>query len=84
MILSSCQMLYHRGWFRAVDTIKSGLNASLLVRHPETKQLFVNFDPQVLELITEAKYLNKMGLEVPASAGTLVMRETGIKANCVR
>ncbi|XP_071819604.1 dynein axonemal heavy chain 5-like isoform X1 [Apostichopus japonicus] len=82
-VLLEYEMLYHRGWFRAVDTIKSGLNASLLVRHPETKQLFVNFDPQVLELITEAKYLNKMGLEVPASAGTLVMRETGIKANCV-
>ena len=31
------QLLYHRGWFRAVEAAKSGLHASLLVRHPETK-----------------------------------------------
>lgn len=31
------QLLYHRGWFKAVEAAKSGLNASLLVRHPETK-----------------------------------------------
>ena len=37
------QLLYHRGWFKAVEAAKSGLNASLLVRHPETKVYFFPF-----------------------------------------
>ena len=54
---------------------RSGLNASLLVRHPDTKQLFVNFDPQILELIQEAKYLQKLNLSVPESALFLFKKE---------
>ncbi|XP_071957073.1 dynein axonemal heavy chain 5-like [Antedon mediterranea] len=80
-VLLEYELLFHRGWFRAVDAIKSGLNSSLLVSHPETKQLFVNFDPQVLELIAETKYLCKMNLEVPEAAHTLVLREQQIKAH---
>ncbi|XP_072018853.1 LOW QUALITY PROTEIN: dynein axonemal heavy chain 5-like [Amphiura filiformis] len=82
-VLLEYELLYHRGWFRAVDTIRSGLNSSLLVRHPETKELFVNFDPQVFELISEAKYLSKMNLEIPEAAGVLVLKEDTVKANYV-
>ncbi|XP_033111994.1 dynein heavy chain 5, axonemal-like [Anneissia japonica] len=80
-VLLEYELLYHRGWFRAVDAVKSGLQSSLLIRHPETKQLFVNFDPQVLELIAETKHLVKMNLEVPEAAYELVMREEEIKAH---
>ena len=66
-----------------MDTIRSGLNSSLLVRHPETKELFVNFDPQVFELISEAKYLTKMNLEIPEAAGVLVLKEEMVKSNYV-
>ncbi|XP_041462810.1 dynein heavy chain 5, axonemal-like [Lytechinus variegatus] len=82
-VLLEYEVLYHRGWFRAVDNIRSGLQASLLVRHPETKVLYVNFDPQVFELIAEAKYMGKLGLEIPEAAGVLVLRETEIKGNYV-
>ena len=43
----------------------------------------MNFDPQVLELIAEAKYLSKMNLEIPESAGVLILKETEVKANYV-
>ena len=56
-VLMEYEMLYHRSWCRAVDSIKSGMHAALLVKHPETKELFVNLDPAILELIQEAKYI---------------------------
>lgn len=56
-VLMEYEMLYHRSWSRAVDTIKSGMHSALLVKHPETKELFVNLDPAILELIQETKYL---------------------------
>ncbi|XP_078698147.1 dynein axonemal heavy chain 5-like [Branchiostoma floridae x Branchiostoma belcheri] len=80
-VLMEFEMLYHRGWCRAVDAAKTGLNASLFVKHPETKELFVNFDPSVMELIMESKQLAKMGLEIPEGAETLVLREKEIKDN---
>ena len=79
-VLVEFEMTYHRAWFRAVETAKSGLNASLLVRHPETNQLFVNFDPQILELIHEAKYLSKMNLGIPEAAVLLCKQEESLKA----
>lgn len=56
-VLMEYEMLYHRGWIRAVDSVKTGMHAALLVKHPDTKELFVNFDPAILELIQEAKCL---------------------------
>ncbi|XP_077977872.1 dynein axonemal heavy chain 5-like isoform X2 [Glandiceps talaboti] len=82
-VLMEFEMLYHRGWYRAVETAKSGMNSSLLVRHPDTKDLFVNFDPQILELIAEAKYLRKMNLEIPEAAVVMCMKENEIKQNHV-
>lgn len=76
-------MLYHRGWCRAVEAAKSGLNASLLVRHPDTNELFVNCDSQIMELIQEAKYLQAMGLDVPDAAKDLIVKETAIRDNQV-
>jgi dynein heavy chain len=72
-------MLYHRGWYRAVESARSGLNASLLVQHPETKKLFVNFDPQLIELIHEARCLRKLNLEIPELAQQLLISEQHIK-----
>ena len=34
-------MLYHRGWLNAVEIARSGMQASLLVIHPETEVGFV-------------------------------------------
>ena len=82
-VLMEFEMLYHRGWYRAVETARSGMQASLLIRHPDTNKLYVNFDPQILELIQEAKYLRKLNLEIPDAALTLCLKEEKIKANHV-
>lgn len=80
VLFVGAKVLYHRGWFHAVETARSGLNASLLVRHPDTDQLFVNFDPQILEILQEAKYLRKLNLEISDSVLVLCRSESKLKA----
>lgn len=64
-----------------MDVVKSGLQSSLLVRHPDSKELFVNFDPQILTLIREAECMARMNLEVPAAAVDLRNRQVTLKRN---
>lgn len=57
-------MLYHQSWTQAVDAAVSGLKCSILYEHPESKQLYVNMDPQVWELLRETRVLALMDLPV--------------------
>jgi len=79
-VLMEFEVLYHRSWFQAVESLRSGMNASLLVQHPQTKKVFVNFDPQVLELIHESKAMLRMGLQIPDAAKVLCLKEDHIKS----
>ena len=51
----------------------------MLVRNPDSKRLFVNFDTQILELVYETRYMSKLQLEVPEAALYLMKKETEIK-----
>lgn len=64
-----------------VEVVKSGLQSSLLVRQPETKDLYVNFDPQILALIREAECMARLNLEVPAAAIDLRAKQHSLKEN---
>ena len=64
-----------------VEAAKSGLQASLLVRHPENSDLFVNFDPQILVMIRETECMARLGLEIPPVARTMRARQTEYKEN---
>lgn len=73
-------MLYHRGWYRAVETARSGLNASLLIAHPDNSELYcVNLDLQILELLQEAKYLQRLNVEIHESTLHLCQQEERIR-----
>ena len=63
--------------------MKNVLQASILIRHPESGKLLVNFDPAIWELIAEAKYLKKIGLEIPDAAFRLCLKEKSINSNRV-
>ncbi|KAK1173586.1 dynein heavy chain 5, axonemal isoform X1 [Acipenser oxyrinchus oxyrinchus] len=83
-VLLEFELLYHRGWCRAAELGRQGLSASLLVRHPESKELYVNFDPVVLEVLYEAKYLYKMGYEVPEVVLNMCSNEDKIKEQQIK
>ena len=64
-----------------MEAIKSGLQASLLVRHPETSLLYVNFDHQILTLIRETECMSRLGLDIPPSAKLLRTKQGMFKEN---
>ncbi|XP_066579440.1 dynein axonemal heavy chain 5-like [Amia ocellicauda] len=75
---------HHRVWCQVVEFAPSSLGVSLLVRHPETKELCVNLDPLVLLCLREARYLQRMGLEVPEVLLGMCAREARLKAQQIR
>jgi len=67
--------------FFKIEVAKSGLQASLLVRHPDTKKLYVNFDPHILILMRETECMEKMNLEIPYTAQPFKMKQSVFKTN---
>lgn len=62
------ETLWYQAWVGSIETAKSGLQATLVIRHPDDGKLHVNFDWEILQLIREAKCLSRMGIEIPECA----------------
>uniref|UniRef100_A0AAR2IQT9 AAA+ ATPase domain-containing protein n=1 Tax=Pygocentrus nattereri TaxID=42514 RepID=A0AAR2IQT9_PYGNA len=83
-VLLEFEVLYHQGWMSQVSVIevaRIGLQASLLVKCPDTRQLYVNFDPQILTQIRETDCMSRMGLEIPPFANILRQKQDVLKKN---
>ena len=63
-----------------METAKAGLQATLIIRHPDNNRLYVNFDPEILQLIREAKCLSRMGIDIPESAKIVLLQEDKFKS----
>ncbi|XP_028835842.1 dynein heavy chain 5, axonemal isoform X2 [Denticeps clupeoides] len=70
-VLLKFEIGYHRAWMAQIEVVKIGLQASLLVKCPDTGKLYVNFDPQILTQIQEIECMTRMGLEIPPFAAIL-------------
>lgn len=64
-----------------MEDARVGLQASLLVRSPESGELFVNFDPEILTQIREVNCMTKMNLEIPLFAALLQQKQDTLKKN---
>jgi len=73
------ETLWHHAWCKSIDAAKAGLQASLIVRHPKSGRLFVNFDREILQLMRETKCMQRIGVEVPESSKMVLLQEDKFK-----
>lgn len=78
--LVAYEYLWYNAWVESIETAKAGLQATLIIRHPEDGKLYVNFDAEILQLIREAKCLDRMGIAIPESAKIVLLQETKFKS----
>lgn len=77
--LVAFEYIWYQAWVQYIDTAKAGLQATLIIRHPEDNKLYVNFDPEILQLLREAKCLDRMGIEIPEAAKIVLLQEEKFK-----
>ncbi len=58
--LVAFEYLWYEAWCKSVESSKAGLQATLIIRHPSNRKLYVNFDQEILQLIRETKCLDRM------------------------
>ena len=68
-VLVEYELVFLQLWTKQIEAARVSLNATVLVRHPDTRELYVNFDHRISELAREVDVLQKMGdLELPHQA----------------
>jgi dynein heavy chain len=77
--LVAYEYLWYNAWVESIDTAKAGLQATLIIRHPEDGKLYVNFDAEILQLIREAKCLDRMAVVIPEPARIVLLQEAKFK-----
>jgi dynein heavy chain len=80
-VLIEYEVLYHRTWLRQVEIVLSGIHSSLIIKHPETNEYLVNFDPEIITLIRETECMKRLKLDVPKEAENLITRQEIFKHN---
>ncbi|XP_051466218.1 dynein axonemal heavy chain 5 [Apus apus] len=77
--LMEFEVIYHRGWIQQMELTRRGLQTSLLVKAPETGELLVNFDPQILTSFRETDCMAHMCLEIPPFASIIQQKRDWYK-----
>ncbi|XP_068593236.1 dynein axonemal heavy chain 5 [Cebidichthys violaceus] len=80
VVLLHDELLHLQGWSQAAESAPRCLSAALLVRHENSKEVLVNLDPVLLEVLQEARWMTKIGVTVPKVVLKMTSREAEIKA----
>ncbi|XP_051241668.1 dynein axonemal heavy chain 5 isoform X2 [Dicentrarchus labrax] len=80
VVLLQYEVLHIQGWSQAAESAPHCLNAALLVRQENSKEVFVNLDPVVMEVLQEARWMTKLGVTVPKVILKMSCREEQVKA----
>ena len=51
----------------------------MLVRHPDTNELFVNFDPSIITLMKETDSMRRLNLDIPPVAVKVGQKQVALK-----
>ncbi|KAJ1436632.1 dynein heavy chain family [Ochromonadaceae sp. CCMP2298] len=78
--LIAFEYLWYEAWCSSLEAAKAGLQATLIIRHPETNKLYVNFDQEIFQLIREAKCLVKLDIAIPEEAKIILLQEESFKS----
>ncbi|KAJ3396765.1 Dynein heavy chain 5, axonemal [Lobulomyces angularis] len=73
------EYLWYRSWYNVIDQAKTGLQATILVSDADGV-LYVNFDPQIIQLIKETRCMQRLGLDVPDSVRNVCLKEKSYKS----
>ncbi|XP_068603948.1 LOW QUALITY PROTEIN: dynein axonemal heavy chain 5 [Brachionichthys hirsutus] len=79
-VLLQYELAHLRGWSQAAERAPPCLDAALLVRPENCKEILVNLDPAVPEVLQEARWMTKLGLVVPKVILKMSSREAQVKA----
>ena len=78
--LIAFEYVWYEAWCLSIEEAKAGLQATLIIKHPDTGRYFVNFDKDIIQLISEAKCLVKLGFNIPSAAKTILLQEGEFKS----
>ena len=70
LALTEYEAFWTQAWVKTVPISLEGVRATLLIKQDD--RYLVNFDNAIVELVREAKWLHRMGIELPAGAMELV------------
>ena len=80
-ILIEFETLWYNAWCQSCEQAKRGLRSKLIIHDGTSNELVVNFDIGVLQLLREAKNLQLMGFDIPASAKIVLLLHDKLKLN---
>ena len=77
--LVAFETLWLQAWKKSIESSKPGSRRRSSCGTPRRTNLLVNFDKEIMQLMRETKYLQRMGIEVPESAKMVLLQEEKFK-----
>ncbi len=78
-VLVEYEVLFLKIWSQQIDTARSSFNSTVLARNPETKDLLVNYDKKIPEVLREIEVMTQMGLDLPPQAKPFIGKKAELR-----